>query len=145
MKKDTLKAIGLMLVALAVIFVPVVLLAQETVAPDAGGAPAPMAEVVSTQLVASYLLSWLLQKIKQAKSIPFFEEGAKYANSALAWVFAAAQTIGLGMTFDTAAGTLMITGLTFPSIIEFARAYVVQKLMYVWALRPQMQEAGDSL
>ena len=125
------RAVFLIAFTLGVLVMPLILLAQG--APPDGSATPPIEkvpEVLSTQLVVSYIFVWLQQKLKASKFVPFIEEGTTAINVAMAWIFAAAQAVGIGWTFDTSAGTLMITGLSFGAVVEFGRAYIVQKLIY---------------
>jgi len=104
-----------------------------------GAADPPPVDMLSAQLVASYLLVQLGQFLKRSPLIPWFKCGAPTANRVMAAVFAAVQTVGIGATFDTTAGTLVITGLTLTSImpaaIEFGRAYITQKVLWVLAFK----------
>ena len=123
----SIREAALLFIATCVIVTPAILLAHGPTPVDSQGA---LPEVLSTQLVVSYLLVWLQDALKRAKSVPVIQYGARNANIVLAWVFAVAQAIGIGYTFDTATGTLIVTGLSLASVVEVGRAYVVQKLFY---------------
>lgn len=118
------------------------LMAQEAVAAVAAGESATgaaPADVFSTQLVVSYVLVWFGEVLKRMKAMPWLQEGAPIANRVMASLFAAAQTVGIGATFDTASGTLAVTGLSLalivPLAVEFGRAYVTQKLLWLMAFK----------
>lgn len=99
-----------------------------------------MMELISTQIVVSYLLVALGELLKRLPFVPWMTAGATRANRVMAAVMAAAQTVGISATFDTNAGELVISGLTLVGIasaaVEFGRAWVAQRLLYILAFRP---------
>lgn len=127
----------LMLVAFFVALWTVPLFAQEAIPSETPAGD--VGNIISTQVVISYLLVWIGEVIKRTKALPWFEDGAAVANRVMASVFAAAQTVGIGASFDTTAGTLMVTGLSLsviiPTAVEFGRAYITQKLLWVMAFK----------
>lgn len=134
-RKMHLMLVALFLLLVALWTVPV--FAQEAIPSDTPAGD--VGNIISTQVVISYLLVWIGEVIKRTKVLPWFEEGATVANRVMAAIFAAAQTVGIGMSFDTTAGTLVVTGLSLgvivPIAVEFGRAYITQKLLWVMAFK----------
>lgn len=114
---------------------PTVTTAQaESTRPGVPPAPVPPSETLSWMLAFSVIGNGIIKKIKDSSWFPMFKEGAGRANVVLAAVLAAATSMGIHTEFDYAAGTLLVTGLTWASIAHFGgdwlRQYALQHLTY---------------
>lgn len=158
MSLQTRRTVGLLMLSFVLLVWMVPLFAQgsaqtgtEVGSGTAGNDPGA---VISAQFVISYFFSWLIQLAKRSNWtwLRWFRDGADVANRVLAAILAAAQALGIAVHFDTAAGTLLVTGLSlsliWPAIVEVARAYIAQRLLYIFAFKrpegatvPELKEA----
>ena len=96
-------------------------------------------QAISSQVVASAVIVWLIRRIKASALIPWVNENTKVINKTLAVVMSGIAAIGVGWNYTYSAaddGTLVftITGLSFSSIIGYIKSwifsYVVQQSGY---------------
>ena len=98
------------------------------------------------ELIWSAVLAWVGSKgIQWAKTtawLPVTLE-SEHLNKWVARVVALVATIGIHATFDSQAGTLMITGLTtsgvFLALGEYAKQYMMQDIAYKKFVRPEVE------
>lgn len=95
-----------------------------------------------TQLTASGIVVWIMQKLKGAKSVPQVNDGSDTINRVLALIFAtlAAAGITYGYTWEAGTFTLTVTGITVSSVASFLwhvlSGLVTQELIYRTAVKP---------
>lgn len=107
----------------------------------AQGAPGPTEDprdpfmAYSVQAILSWLAVVLIDFLKKSAWFKWVNEGSWVANRVAATILAALATVGVGVTYDTAAAQLVISGLSATAIVgflvEFAKSWVEQKLMYM--------------
>lgn len=99
------------------------------------------ADLIGTQLTSAAVVVYLLQKIKQARWIPWVREQTRALNQALAIMAAGATAIGIHWTFDPAAGALTITGLTLSGLThgtwEWIKQVAIQQVLYDGVIEPK--------
>ena len=101
-----------------------------------------MENLVLTQLTASGLVVWLMQKLKGAKSVPQVSQSTDGLNRVLAVILAtaAAAGIGYGYTWEAGTFTFSVTGLTVTAVLGFGWKVVTglatQEIIYRAAVKP---------
>lgn len=92
---------------------------------------------LTTGAVVVYLIEWA----KRSKLIPI-SASTTSINRALNVLLAAAVALGINWSFDATAGTLVITGLTWPALghagWEFLKQLVTQQILYDGVLAPKL-------
>lgn len=97
---------------------------------------------------ASYALffSFLIQWVKNAKWFPFVNADTATLNKFLAVLASGATALGMHFTFDSATGTLAITGLTFWGIyhggVLWVRSWLIQEIAYQKLVRQNPSSGG---
>lgn len=85
-------------------------------------------------VIVSYLSAILMQQWKRSGLRGLNEDSTRHWQKFIAWMIAAASAVGIHATFDAAAGSLLITGLTLSGILatggEVVRQYVLQQITY---------------
>lgn len=80
--------------------------------------------------VAVYLIEWL----KSKQWFPFLTADTKTLNRLISAVTAFVAAVGIGFNYDAGAGQLVITGLTWSTILiggwEWAKQFVLQQVLY---------------
>lgn len=97
-----------------------------------------MEVVQGNEIVWSAVLAWMAAKgiemLKASSWVPAVNFDSETLNRWVARGVALVAAFGVHMTFDSAAGTLTITGLTMlglrDSILEYARQYMFQEVAY---------------
>lgn len=140
MSRSELRAIVWLAVLLVVAACGPVLYAQAAVA---NGTPveAGTANEWGGSLVWAFFSSSLLEWLKRNQKITLFtEQTAFYAQRIVGVLLAAAAAIGVHWTYDPAAGTLVVGGLSLtmilPALTETIRQWVLQELTYRTAVKP---------
>lgn len=83
-------------------------------------------ELLTSQLTTAYMISALLQWLKNKPWFPFTNINTAALNRATAMALAFITAVGLHYTFDAEGGVLTITGLTVANIAHTAWASVQQ-------------------
>lgn len=95
---------------------------------------------LTTGAVVVYLIEWA----KRSRLMPI-TASTKSINRALNVVLAAAVALGINWTFDASAGTLVITGLTWPALAhagwEFLKQLATQQILYDGVIAPKLVKA----
>lgn len=106
----------------------------EAVSPGIPPGNVPPSETLSWMLALSVVANGLMRWIKGSAWFPQIKAGAGKINIVIAAILAGATSLGIHTEFDTAAGTLLITGLQVASVTHFAgewlRQYAIQHLTY---------------
>ncbi len=96
-----------------------------------------------TQLTASGMIVWLLQKLKGTSAVPQVNQGTDRLNRILAVILATAAAVGISYGYAWEAGgtlTITIAGLTPMAIAGFVwkvmSGIVTQELIYRTAVKP---------
>lgn len=104
-----------------------------------GGAPAPAATGAEWNwgLVWAYLASRWWQWLKQHPRVTFISNDLS-ARAQTAWsvLLALATAAGLHVTFDSTAGVLTVTGLTWLALKEAVRQWACQQIVYHAVVKP---------
>lgn len=92
-------------------------------------------------LVWAFFSSSALEWLKRNKTITLFtEKTAFYAQRVVGVVLAAAAAVGVHWTYDPAAGTLVVGGLSLamilPALTETVRQWVLQEITYRTTIKP---------
>ena len=86
-----------------------------------------------------------IQLLKRIKAISFISDYSVTLNRWLGVLASGIATIGVGFTFDAAAGTLMITGLTLGTIAagiwQWFTQWALQQVIYATAIEGQKTRA----
>lgn len=72
------------------------------------------------QIVLAGAAIWAIEKLKASKKFPFIDQYTDQLNKFLSMLLAVLATAGIGVTFNMAEGSLLITGLTPESVLSFA-------------------------
>lgn len=85
-------------------------------------------------LVGAYIASVFMQQWKRSGIGGLSENQTRMAKRAIAWIVAAISAAGIHVSFDAAAGELVISGLLWRSVLEatgeIVRQYVAQQVVY---------------
>lgn len=108
--------------------------------------------VHGNELVWSAVLAWVSAKgiewMKSSRLFPAVTYTSETVNRWLARVVAVAAAIGVHTTFDSSAGVLTITGLTFigirDSALEVARQIMLTQIAYKKFVRPEATAPNGS-
>jgi hypothetical protein len=149
---DLLRRIAALLVLMIAVLCGPTLLAQ--VSEAAGAAVPTAAEAPGTwSLVWAFFSASALEWLKRKPALTLITEtSAFWAQRVLGILLAIAATLGIQWTFDSAAGTLVVTGLTIGSVtalaLETVKTWVYQEITYRVAIRnyrPGAQAEGIRL
>ena len=95
--------------------------------------------LITTQVTASAVIVWLLQRLKQSKYFPFITAESAKLNRYLAVCASALAAAGIHFNFNHDAGTLVISGLLLSNLLHFAgawlRSFVFQEIIYQAAVK----------
>jgi hypothetical protein len=83
-------------------------------------------QMIVDQLTTGALVVYALEYLKRSRLVPWITTDTKGLNRFLAALGAAAGTAGIHFQFDTAGGTLQITGLLLPNLMTFAWQFLQQ-------------------
>lgn len=99
-----------------------------------------MEDILGTQVAASAIIVWIIQKLKGAKWVPFITQDSGALNRIIAVLGAAATTAGIHFSFDTTGGVLTVTGVTLMNVGIFAwdilRSTIFQEIIYRSSVKP---------
>ena len=105
---------------------PVTVAQAEATQPGVPPAPVPPSGTLGWMFTAGVVANYFMRKLKEWDWVPVIQEGAGKVNVALAAVLALATSLGIHTEFDAAAGSLLITGLTWTGVFHFAGEWVRQ-------------------
>jgi hypothetical protein len=101
---------------------------------------------LSAALVVSYMAVHVIEWLKRARWFPLLDRYTDKANQMASAIIAVAASIGIGIQFDTTAGTLLITGLTYVTVqnvvIDALRQFVMQQIGYRLLIKPKPSDEG---
>ena len=80
---------------------------------------------------------YAIELLKRIKSIPFVDEQSRVLNRWLGVIASGLATVGIGFTFDSQAGTLLITGISLATIAQTAWHWFTQ-----WALQQVLYQSA---
>ncbi len=93
------------------------------------------------QIVLAGVAIWTIEKLKASKRFTFIDRYTDQLNKALSMLLAVLATAGIGVTFNMAEGSLLITGLTPESVLNFAWSaasqFVIQQAGYHSVVKQQ--------
>jgi len=94
-----------------------------------------MESELTASIIIGYVIVSLLEWAKGKSWVPLVNHfNSATANRTVAAVLAVISSIGIHAQYDGAAGSLVITGLTFatilPSIAEVIKQFVIQQMIY---------------
>lgn len=92
--------------------------------------------VLVTQATVAYYVAALIEWLKHASWFPLLKADMKRTQRWLSVFVAAAAALGINYSFDSAAGTLLITGLTLPTIGHGLIQFVMQEIAYTKFIQP---------
>jgi hypothetical protein len=122
---------------------PVTLTEAEAVKPGIPPLPVPPSETLGWMFTLGVVANALMKKLKTWQWVPKIEDGAGRVNVAMAALFALATSLGIHTEFDAQAGSLLITGLTWTSLLHFGgdwlRQYALQQFTYQSMARDSTQ------
>lgn len=98
----------------------------ETVKPGVPPAPVPPSETLGWGLVLAYLSNEIMRWMKKSSWFPAVKTGAGSINVLIAVLFSALSALSIHTEFDKAAGTLLISGLSWTSILHSAGDWLKQ-------------------
>ncbi len=105
----------------------------------------PMGSEIVSTITASAMAVSIVQWLKNTKLVPFMDQHTAGINRIVGWVFATISAFGLHYTYDSATGTLTLTGLTVAalshSIWDVVKSYAFQKLIYAGVIKGPAQVA----
>lgn len=94
---------------------------------------------LSAQVVISAVVVYLIQLAKKSARIPWISTETSKLNRLIAVLASLFSSVGIHFSFNAAAGTLVITGLTLAGILGFAwhwlTAFVSQQLIFQTAVQ----------
>lgn len=85
-----------------------------------------MTEVITSQLTAGYAMAALIEFLKKQPWFPLANVDNAKLNRAFAAMMSLFAALAIHATFDSAAGVLTITGLTWQGIAHSAWAWIQQ-------------------
>lgn len=154
MKRRRYASIGLVLVALSVLGsaqapAPAVQQPESTSPSSPGGEQVTIAEAESTTpavppaaVPPSETLGWMftfgiianyiMRKMKESSKFAWLHTGAGKINIGFAAFLAAISALGIHTEFDSAEGSLLITGLSATSVVKFGGEWVRQWALQQW-------------
>lgn len=96
------------------------------------------------ELVWSAVLAWMsakaLEWAKASKIVPWLTAETETVNRWAARIISMAAALGVHFTFDSAAGALTVTGLTYiglrDSALEYARQRMLMSIAYAKFVKP---------
>jgi hypothetical protein len=106
--------------------------------------PTLVTDPILSQITASSLAVWILQRLKGAA---WFSALTEDSGLLVKWGFAALAalitTAGISWTYDPTGGSLVVTGLTLAGVSTlswaFLQSWFVQQLVYHGAVKPRAQ------
>ncbi len=94
---------------------------------------------LTTGAVVVYLIEWA----KRSQWVPI-DASTKVVNRIINVVLAAVVALGIDWSYDAAAGTLMITGLTVSAVVgagwEFLKQLMAQQILYDGVVAPKLMK-----
>lgn len=98
-----------------------------------------MESEILSQVVVAGLSSYVMERAKKSPYLPFLTMETKRLNGVIAAIVSAVATIGIHFTYDSSAGTLMITGVGLTSLRhglwDWAKQYLFQQFVYDTAIK----------
>lgn len=102
---------------------------------------------LSAQVVVSAVVVYLLQLAKKSQLIPWMTAETGTINRVVAVLAALCSSLGIHFSFNAAAGTLVIAGLSLAAVGGFAwhwlTAFVSQQLIFQTAVQPKQLSAAE--
>lgn len=94
-----------------------------------------------SQFTLSAIVVWLLQKLKEAPWFPVWSQKTTLAaQRAVAAIVAAGSAVAVNFTYDAAAGTLLVEGLTLAgvggAVWAWVQSFVTQQAWYHGIFKP---------
>ena len=86
--------------------------------------------VLLTQATVAYYVAATIEWLKHASWFPVLQPHMKRAQRWISIVVAIAAALGINYSFDAAAGTLLITGLTLSTIGHGLIQFAMQEIAY---------------
>jgi len=90
--------------------------------------------------VIAYMGSSAIEWLKQQKWFPWMTADSTVLNRWVGRLVAAVSVVGIHMTFDPNAGTLLVSGLSLAGIggalVEFVKQYLLQQIAYRSVVKP---------
>jgi len=84
---------------------------------------------LEVSVVAAYIASWLLEKLKGWSRLAFIRDGAGRINQVVAALLAALAVVGIHFEWQPEAGTLIVTGLSLAAIFTLLIQWIFQYIM----------------
>jgi hypothetical protein len=102
---------------------------------------------LSAQVVVSAVIVYVLQLAKKSPLVPWMTCETDTINRVVAVLAALCSSLGIHFSFNAAAGTLVIAGLSLANIGGFAwhwlTAFVSQQLIFQGTVRPKQLSTAD--
>lgn len=102
---------------------------------------------LSAQVVVSAVVVYLLQLAKKSQLVPWMTAETGTINRVVAVLAALCSSLGIHFSFNAAAGTLLIAGLSIANVGGFAwhwlTAFVSQQLIFQTAVQPKQLSASE--
>lgn len=93
-----------------------------------------MDNVVTAQLTSSAVIAYAIEWVKKSKYFPWINTQSKNLNRLLMVAASGLAAIGIHTQFDSASGTLIITGLTTATLLhgawELVRSSIFTQMLY---------------
>lgn len=101
---------------------------------------------ISLQIVIGYLIVTTMEWLKERQWFPWLTPYTDKVNRIVGATAAFLYSIGIHYQFDSAAGMLVISGLSMEPLIDGLRGFVMQQLMYRGAIeKPKALEAVTTM
>jgi hypothetical protein len=104
------------------------------------------ADLISTQITASAVIVWVMQKLKNSNRFPWLSQYTWLANRTVSIIVSGAMALGIHADFDPVKGVLAISGLTYISLMhglgDWLRSAVIQQLIYIGAVKRTEEMEG---
>ena len=104
-----------------------------------------MEQQVISQVVAAWIVTQLVQMLKKWRDIPWMTARTDSINRVVGAVMAFFASVGIAFSFDAEAGTLLITGLTWGTVVTifwtWVQQVVLQQIVYRGAVKETPIEA----
>ena len=88
---------------------------------------------------------YAIELLKRLESIPFIHDQSRVINRWLGVIASGLATVGIGFTFDSQAGTLLITGLSLGTIAatvwQWFTQWALQQVIYATSIEPKKLRA----
>ena len=105
---------------------PVTTTSAEATRPGVPPGNVPPSETLGWGFCFSIIVNEFMKRLKKSAIVPWMTAGTGRVNAAVAAVLAAVSAAGIHTEFDSAAGSLLITGLTVTSLLHFGGEWVRQ-------------------